>query len=313
MLIGGVELDEDKVSDLYKLLDVLRDDTHGTVVWQNATVDVVACIACLRSGVSGSRKALIIADHDVCMATAQRLGAIKAHDISTQAVMVASNAYEQVPSADLCILLAHPIYGVTQPTPHLTKIMDGARMVVIWPDCPSADQSTAFLANSLGRGSIHLVGTHCECWVSLLAHSACAEDSRFSTIVRVAESAHNYDRLRLESESRRILNPATVPLAKRDFYYATSNKLDLELSLLLEPHVVVAVEEVLGFLRKSRHASSHHEAVGIRALSGYGPFSTKLKKALVPCSLDPHSLAVVCRRLIGAGVTTVRRFVFFSP
>jgi cytochrome c553 len=300
-----------------EVMDALRSGQQ-TVVWLGAPTAACAPLVHL-SGVAGPRTVAVLGDDDVLAGAWEHMRAIKAPSVVGHASVHSTTrmAYGALSGTKLVVVLAHPTHTCAQLLPFQLKELTKCQMVVLWPHAPSAAYAVEWIARRLAREGVHATGlsrldtgdawARCALEVSQLNNvhydgeqetHANMPDGRRATVVTVCATCHGKP-------------PANIQPSKRDFFLAHTHHLDAAYAAMA-PRVVCACDEVVQYLRKSRHWKSAHQTVTLRAACAEFP-NLKLDHAVVdfPVAPEPHEFALACSAAWDAGATSFRRTVWF--
>lgn len=326
--VGGVPMCAQEVNDFSLVMTALRLYTlnpmtalrsgEQTVVCTSLCLAACAGVVALRG--AGARRTLITGDEDVLRDTTARMVALKAHDVSEQATVSALPTTSfSVKPVDLVVLLAHPTCFTTVPPAALLKALRSSQLLVLWYGAPThAEEAVRALYH---RQAVCFIGgdwrsTDHAYWESAI-DGVCGHDDVYSTAARTLRKL-GPDGAEVVFETYVLLAkcspPANVAGNKRDFSVAYNNRLD-EVVSGLAASVVCCTDDVMQYLKKSRHKCGHHQIVSMRTVCGLAPLALEHAVAVFPIAPDEkHVFARACSALWAAGVRRfVRTVVFYTP
>lgn len=291
-----------------------------TVVWMGAST--TQCVGLVHLSGLNARTQVVLADEDVLHGTWQRVRAEKMPRINACASVhaISKAPYNAFSGVKLAVLLAHPTHACAQLAAFLLKDLATCQVVVVWPHGASESEATEWVTRSLKRDG----------WdrglATVVPSDPAAADDPWSRVGVELEGTEYFEGERetvltmpdgrtatvVSSCSRmRGAPPAGVSRDKADFFVAHTHQIDLTY-VTKKPRVVCVCEDVVQYLRKSRHWSNQHQLVSLRAACAEFPcFATQHAVMDFPIAPSARIFAAACRAGWQAGATTFRRTSWF--
>ena len=305
------------LANVYAAFKALRQGERTVVLLGESTI-VCAALTAL-SGL-GARRAAVVADEDVLRDAWAAMDAVKMPSVLEHATVYPVNklSYKAFNGVNLVVALAHPTHGLASLAAYQVKELSKCQLGVVWPYASSEADAVDWTARVLQREGVVAVGTPCH-------QGELLPRGEETGALEDAEYYPGEKRFRVVAPDGRALEvvascatwktepQASLARDKRDFYLAHSNQMDATYAGK-PPCVVCACDDVLQYLRKSRHWRGAHQLVSTRsACAELARLELQHKTMDVPFAPSAHAFALVCRSALKAGATTVRRTTWFAP